>query len=158
MNIDQSFKAFKRDYLKVVYSLKLDDEKSFQKKRVITKIIKFDENNQYGFAMTRPMPIGCIKQNNSPSWLEFNLLLEKVPLDDPIGHLFIVDIEFDEKDATKKQYINNEIFPPIIEKQNILDANERLLYQILELFNKTNDDKTKSYRCTAKSHATMFPK
>ena len=35
MNIDQSFKAFKRDNLKVVYSLKLDDEKSFQK---ITKI------------------------------------------------------------------------------------------------------------------------
>ena len=32
MNIDQSFKAFKRDDLKVVYSLKLDDEKSFQKK------------------------------------------------------------------------------------------------------------------------------
>ena len=51
MNIDQSFKAFKRDDLKVVYSLKLDDEKSFRKKRVTTKIIKFDENNQYGFAM-----------------------------------------------------------------------------------------------------------
>ena len=31
MNIDQSFKAFKRDELKVVYSLELDDEKSFQK-------------------------------------------------------------------------------------------------------------------------------
>ena len=66
MNIDQSFKAFKRDDLKVVYSLKLDDEKSFQKKHVITKIMKFDKNNQYGFAMTRPMPTGCIKQNNSP--------------------------------------------------------------------------------------------
>ena len=97
MKTDQSFKAFKRDDLKFVYSLKVDDEKIFQKKRVITKIIKFDENNQYGFAMTRPMPTGCIKQNNSPSWLEFNLLLEKVSLEDPIGNLFIVDIEFDEK-------------------------------------------------------------
>ena len=28
----------------------------------------------------------------------------------------------------------------------------------MELFNKTNDEKPKSYRCTAKSHATMFPK
>ena len=72
MNIDESFKAFKRDDLKVVYSLKLDDEKNFQKKRVISKIIKFDENNQYGYAMTPPMPTGCIKQDNSPSWLEFN--------------------------------------------------------------------------------------
>ena len=102
MSIDQSFKAFKRDDLKVVYSLKLDNEKKFQKKRIITKIIKFDENNQYGFAMTKPMPTGCIKENNSPTWLEFNLLLEKVLLEDPIGHLFVVDIEFDEKNATKK--------------------------------------------------------
>ena len=158
MNTDQTFKAFKQDDLKVVYSLKLDDKKSFQKKRVITKIIKFDENNQYGFAMTRPMPTGCIKQNNSPSWLEFNLLLEKVFLENPIGHLFVVDIEFDEKNATKKQYMYNEIFPPIIEKQKILNAYEGLLYQLLELFNKTDDDKPKSYRCTAKSHATIFPK
>ena len=124
MNIDQSFKEFKSDDLKVVYSLELDDEKSFQKKRIITKIIKFDENNQYGYAMTRPMPTGCIKKNNSPSWLEFNLLLEKVSLEDSIGHLFIVDIEFDEQNATKKQYMYNEIFPPIFEKQKILDANE----------------------------------
>ena len=157
MNIDQSFKAFKRDDLKVVYSLNLDGEKSFQKKRVITKIIKFDENNQYRFAMTRPMPTGFIKQNNSPSWLEFNLLLEKVSLEDSIGHLFVVDIEFDEKNASKRQYMYNEIFPPIIEKQKILDANEWSLFQLLELFDKTND-KPKSYRCTAKSHATMFPK
>ena len=108
--------------------------------------------------MTKPMPTGCIKQNNSPSWLEFNLLLEKVSLEDPIGHLLVVDIEFDEKNATKKQFMYNEIFPPIIEIQKILDANERSLYQLLELFDKTNDDKPKSYRCTAKSHATMFPK
>ena len=52
------------------------------------------------------------------------MLLEKVSLDDPIGHLFVVDIEFDEKNAIEKQYMYNEIFPPIIEKQKILDANE----------------------------------
>ena len=52
----------------------------------------------------------------------------------------------------------NEIFPPIIEKQKILDANEWSLFQLLELFDKTNDGKPKSYRCTDKSHATMFPK
>ena len=74
--------------------------------------------------MTKPMLTGCIKENNSPSLLEFNLLLEKVSLEDPIGHLFVVDIEFDEKNATKKQYMYYEIFPPIIEKQKILDANE----------------------------------
>ena len=67
MSINQSFKAFKRDDFKVIYSLKLDKNDSFEKKRVIAKIIKFDENNQYGFAMTKPMPTGCIKEYNSPS-------------------------------------------------------------------------------------------
>ena len=158
MNIDESFKAYKRDDLKVVYSLKLDNQKKFSKKRIITKIVKLDENNQYGYAMTRPMPTGCIKQNNSPSWLQFNLLLEKVSFEDLIRHLFIVDIEFDEKNASEKQYMYNEIFPPIIEKEKILDANERSLFQLLELFDTTDNGKQKSYRCTAKSHATMFPK
>ena len=46
MSIDQSFKAFKRDHLKVMYSLKIDKIDLFEKKRVITKIVKFDENNQ----------------------------------------------------------------------------------------------------------------
>ena len=124
MSIDQSFKAFKRDDLQVIYSLKLDKNDSFEKKRVITKTVKFGENNQYGFAMTKPMPTGCIKEYNSPSWLTFNLLLEKVSLDDPIGHLFVVDIEFDQKNATKKQFLCNEILPPIIQKQKVLDANE----------------------------------
>ena len=41
--------------------------------------------------------------------------------------------------------------------QKTLDANERSAYQLLELFDK-NKDKPKSYRCTAKSHATLFPK
>ena len=47
----------------------------------------------------------------------------------------------------------NEIFPLIIEKEKILDANERSLYQLLELFETSS-----GYRCTAKSHATIFPK
>ena len=44
------------DY-KVVYNLKIDKEKV--KKRVITKILKLDENNQYGNEMTKPLPTGC---------------------------------------------------------------------------------------------------
>ena len=51
------------------------------------------------------------------------------------------------------------MFPPIIEQQKTLDldANERSAYQLLQLFDK-NKDKSKSCRCTAKSHATLFPK
>ena len=158
MNIYESFIAYKRNDLKVVYSLKLNNEKTFSKKRVISKIVKLDENNQYGYAMTKPMPTGCIKENNSPSWLKFNLLLETVTLEDKIGHLFIVDIEFDVENADERKYLYNEFFPPIIEKQTKIDVNDRSHFQLLELFAQTEDEKSKSYRVTAKSHATLFPK
>ena len=39
---------------KVVYNLKLDGKKA-EKKRAITKILKLDENNQYGHGMTKPL-------------------------------------------------------------------------------------------------------
>ena len=108
--------------------------------------------------MMKPMPIGCIREYNSPSWLTFNLLPENVLLDDPIGHLFVVDIEFNQKNKTKKEFLYNEILPPIIEKQKVLDSNKRSVYELLELFDETTENKPKSFRCTAKSHATMFPK
>ena len=125
---------------------------------LLAKFLKLDENNQYGFAMTKTMPTGFIKEQPAPSWLKFNLLLETVDLDDEIGHLFVVNIEFDEKRATEREYMYNEILTPIIEKQKILEPNERSVYQLLELFDKTNDDKPKSYHCTKKSHVTMFLK
>ena len=50
--------------------------------------------------MAKPMPTGCIKENPSPSWLEFNLLVETVDLDDEIRHLFVADIKFDKTRAT----------------------------------------------------------
>ena len=149
---------FKRDDLKLGYMLKLNNYSSYERKRVITKIVKFDENNQYGYAMTRPMPTGCIKQSTSPSWVTFNLLIEKVSLEDKIGHLFVVDIEFDFENASARQLTYNKIFPPIIEKKKIMEANERSLFQLLELFSKNEQDKPRSYVCTAKSHATLLPK
>ena len=63
---------------KVVYNLKLDIKKKAQKKRVITKILKLDEDNQNGNGMTKPLPNGCIKDNTDISWETFNILLEKL--------------------------------------------------------------------------------
>ena len=123
---------------------------------LLTKILKLDENNQYGFAMTKPMPTGCIKEHPTPSWLKFNLLLKTADLDDKIGHLFVVDIEFYKKSEREQMYY--KILPPIIEKQKILEANEQSVYQLLDLFCKASDNKPKLYHYTAKSHALLFPK
>ena len=40
MKIDESFKAYKRDDLKLIYRIKLDDENSYHERRIITKILK----------------------------------------------------------------------------------------------------------------------
>ena len=99
---------------KVVFNLKINNENI--KKRVITKILKLDENNQYANGMTKPLPTGCIKDIDGISWETFNFLLEKVSFESTIGHLYIVDIEFDSKNATERELAYNEIYPPIIEK------------------------------------------
>ena len=67
-SIDQSFKSYKRQDLKIDYKLKLDGEKAHTGKQIISKILKLDENNQYGYSMTKSMPTGCQK---IPTWKEF---------------------------------------------------------------------------------------
>ena len=66
--------------------------------------------------MTKPLPTGCIKDNSDISWETFNFLLEIVSFEDTTGHLYIVDIEFDIKNATEREYVYNKIYPPIVEK------------------------------------------
>ena len=80
---------------KICYDLKLDDDFQQQKYRVMSKILKLDENNQYGFAMTKPIATGCIKDDFDLSWRTFNFLLETVSLDDSVGHLVDTKLNFD---------------------------------------------------------------
>ena len=53
------------------------------------------------------MSIGCIKEHLASSWLKLNLLLKTIDLDDKIGHLFVVNFEFDEKRATERECMYN---------------------------------------------------
>ena len=60
-----------------------------QLKRFSSKTIKMDENNQYGMAMTRPLPYGCITRKNKVLRLdELDELIKTVTLEDKIGHIF----------------------------------------------------------------------
>ena len=141
---------------KFIYNSKMNNEKV--KKRVITKILKLDENNQYGNGLTKPLLTGCIKDSDDISWETFNSSLESVSFEDTIGHLFIVDIEFDFKNTTKREFAYNEIYPPIIEKHRIIDACERSVFQLLEQFVMGEKNVPKAYRSTAKAHANLFKK
>ena len=53
MMIDESFQIFERQDFKGGYKLTLDGEKTYTDKRVISKILKLDGNNQYGYATTK---------------------------------------------------------------------------------------------------------
>ena len=98
---------------RVLFNLNIDGKK--QIKRVSTKILKMDGNNQYGQAITKALPYGCIKrQEHPPSLAEFNKILDRVSHEDNIGHLFIVDIKFHDKNP--KTLMFNEIYPPIFER------------------------------------------
>ena len=48
------------DKEKVIVELNIDGKK--QEKRFSCNILKMEENNQYGMAMTKPLPYGCIKK------------------------------------------------------------------------------------------------
>ena len=105
--------------------------------------------------MTKPLPTGCIKDNNDISWETFNFVLEKVSFEDTSGLLYIVDIGLDSKNATEREFAYNEIYPPIIEKQRIIDPCERSVFQLLEQFVR-GENAPKAYRSTAKAHANLF--
>ena len=157
MNIDESFKAYKNQKYKVAYNIQLDNDDKAYERRVISKILKFDENNQYGFAMTKPMPVGSIKEKEA-DFREFNLLFEKVSLDDPVGHIFVVDVEFDYKNASQTQIMYNEIMPPFIQKDTKIPADKRSVYQLLELYSEDKNGNPNKYKISAKSARNLISK
>ena len=101
-----------------------------QLKRFSSKIIKMDQNNQYGMAMTRPLPYGCIKRKEKTfNFEELEQLLKSVTLEDKIGHISTVDIEF--SDINPKTLLFDEIYLPIFEKNKKIPPNLRSSSQIM---------------------------
>ena len=107
---------------KVLFDLDIDGKK--QAKRISSKILKMDENNQYGMAMTKPLPYSCIKKKgNEPSLTEFNRIITPTSHEDKIGYVFIVDIKFHYING--KTLLFNELYPPIFLKNKKIDPYEK---------------------------------
>ena len=107
--------------------------------------------------MTKPLTTGCIKDDPDLSWQTFNLLIESVNFNDPIGHLYEVDIKFDKANMSEKQIVYNEIYPPIVEKQKTIDACERSVFQLIDNYSESKNG-SQTYKVTAKAHSTMLAK
>ena len=96
-----------------------------------------DENKQYGQAITKPLSYGCIKRKeNPPTLMEFNQILDRIPHEDKIGHFFIVDIKFHNKNPKTLSCL-----------------------QLLSGF-KINEEKyiTNKFSYTSKTHSTLEEK
>ena len=133
-----------------------------QLKRFSSKIIKMDENNQYGQAMTKPLPYSCIKKKKNVATLEeLAELLKSVTLEDKLGHLFTVDIEF--SNVNPKTLLFNEIYPLIFEKKKQkIDPYERSCTQIMSRAQvkkrKNREDQIFSLPFHSKTHSTLKDK
>ena len=63
----------------------------YDSRRISTKVLKMNENNQYGQAMTKPLPYGCIKkEEHTPSLLEFNKILDRISHGNEIIFLLLI--------------------------------------------------------------------
>ena len=49
-----------KENLKLIYKTRNEEKNILEDKRMVTKTLKMNENNQYGNAMTKPLPIGSI--------------------------------------------------------------------------------------------------
>ena len=141
---------------KVLFDLEINCEKLAE--RISIKLLKIDENNQYGQAMRKPLPYGCIKkQENIPSLLEFNKTWDKISHEDKIGHLFIVDINFHNKNP--KMLLFNEIYLPIFEKNKKMEPFERSTLQLMCILQQNEEkDQINSFLYTSKTHSTLEEK
>ena len=138
--------------------VELDIDGKKQIKRFSSKILKMHENNQYGMAMRKPLPYGCIKkQDKVPTLTEFNKILDSLSLDDNIRHLFTVDIKF--HNINEKTLFFNELYPPIFEKNKKADPFERSTLQLISITVRNKEKNTlNSFQYISKTHSTLKEK
>ena len=141
---------------KVLFDIDIGGKK--QIKRVLYKILKMGEDTQYGMAMTKPLPYGCIKkQGTVTSSTKFNKILDTISHDDKIGHFFIVDIKI--HDINEKTLLFNKIYPPVFEKNKKVDSYERSSLQLFSIVVRNEEkDKLNSFPYNSKTHSTLKEK
>ena len=62
------------DDFTLIYDAKINNIKQKKgRKRITIKILKMDENNQYGNAMTKSLPYGCIKNGKTNPFVNLTL-------------------------------------------------------------------------------------
>ena len=71
--------------LKLIYRIRNVITNKFENKKIVTKIIKMNESNQYGNAMTKPLPTARLKKvKPTPTLRKFELILQSISITRPL--------------------------------------------------------------------------
>ena len=71
--LPKSQSANRKRNLKLIHKIRNKENNNYEEKRLVGKILKMDENNQYVNGMTKPLPTGSIKRSKkTPTLREFN--------------------------------------------------------------------------------------
>ena len=85
--------------------------------------------------------------------VEFNKILDKISHEDNIGHLFIVDIKFHDKNS--KTLLFTKIYTPF-EKNTKMEPFERSTLQLMTISQRNEEKKSiKSFPYNSKTHSTL---
>ena len=85
------------------------------------------------------------------------VILNGLSYTDKIGHLFIVDIKFHDKN--EKAMLFNETYTPIFEKNKVIQVDRRSLAQLMTVLNKNEEkDLVNNFKSNAKTHSTRDDK
>ena len=87
------------------------------------------ENDQYGNAMTKPLPTDSIKRKKNPNMREFDLIIQVISDEDKISQLFVVDKHFDQKSVSKRQLF----FHQFLKRKNFCQKMKDLFFNFLML-------------------------
>ena len=97
------------------------------------------------------------KTKKKPTLLEFNKILDKISHDDKVGHLFVVDIKFYNKNS--KTLLFNEIYPPILAKKQKDGAFSKINIQLMTVLNRNEEKDTISrFAYNSKTHSALEEK
>ena len=137
-----------------IYNICLDGEEKSCKRKIFSKIFKLDKNYQYGFAMTKPLPISIFKKE---AYLDMEILNKSIANFDPsakIRDIFVVDIEFNAYNNPKKK-MYNEVYPCISQTRSKVPADRRSIYQLHSTMRIGKKENILKFAATKKSHTTL---
>ena len=117
-----------------------------------------DENNQYGIAVTKPLPYGCIKKRDRPPTLaEFNKILDKFRTETLLVTFSSSTLNLTRL-SLKLCYLMNST-RQYLKKIKKLEPYERSTLPLLSvMIRKEGKDKINSFPYNSKTHSTLKEK